>query len=185
MPTGPSALNNLFNPTGGIGGFTPSKVELLDDETRAQLGLPPASQVYAAKRKESLDGTPNGLGKEDFLKLLLAQLSNQDPLRPMEDREFIAQLAQFNTLEQMQQANRNLVALIASQTLAQASALLGKQIEARGVKGEVTAVTVENGSPKLSVGSVQVALSDVIKVLPGLADTGTIDTADTGGTIAG
>ncbi len=45
------------------------------------------------------------LDKNAFLRLLTVQLSNQDPLNPMEDREFIAQLAQFSTLEQMQNMN--------------------------------------------------------------------------------
>ena len=48
------------------------------------------------------------LDKEAFLKLLIAQLSNQDPLNPMEDREFIAQMAQFSTLEQMTNMSRTL-----------------------------------------------------------------------------
>lgn len=49
----------------------------------------------------------DNLGKDAFLNLLVAQLSNQDPLNPMEDKEFIAQMAQFSTLEQVQSLNKN------------------------------------------------------------------------------
>ena len=52
--------------------------------------------------------TKNDLDKDAFLRLLTTQLSNQDPLNPMEDREFIAQLAQFSSLEQMQTLNKTM-----------------------------------------------------------------------------
>ena len=48
------------------------------------------------------------LDKDAFLRLLTTQLANQDPLNPIEDREFIAQLAQFSSLEQMQNLNKNM-----------------------------------------------------------------------------
>ncbi|SFH50234.1 flagellar basal-body rod modification protein FlgD [Tindallia magadiensis] len=50
----------------------------------------------------------DNLDKDAFLKLLTTQLSNQDPLNPMEDREFIAQMAQFSSLEQMQNMNESM-----------------------------------------------------------------------------
>lgn len=50
----------------------------------------------------------NNLDKDAFLRLLTTQLANQDPLNPMEDREFIAQLAQFTSLEQMQELNKTM-----------------------------------------------------------------------------
>lgn len=60
------------------------------------------------KNIEANEGN-NMLGKDAFLKLLVTQLRNQDPLNPMEDKEFIAQMAQFSTLEQVQQLNENIL----------------------------------------------------------------------------
>lgn len=57
--------------------------------------------------KKSLETKKNDLDKDAFLRLLTTQLANQDPLNPMEDKEFIAQLAQFSSLEQMQNLNKN------------------------------------------------------------------------------
>lgn len=54
------------------------------------------------------DSNDSMLGKDAFLNLLVTQLRNQDPLNPMEDKEFIAQMAQFSTLEQIQNLNTNL-----------------------------------------------------------------------------
>lgn len=164
MPYSTNPITELQTLTGPRTGFSQFAPELIGDEERLLLGLGPATK---SAKKSSLDGTPNGLGKEDFLKLLLAQLSNQDPLRPMEDREFIAQLAQFNTLEQMQQVNRHLVDMVSGQALAQASSLLGHRIVAGPISGEVTGVTMVDGQARLVVDGRQVALSEVTRVNPG------------------
>lgn len=62
-------------------------------------------------KKEVSNDTNNALDKDAFLKLLVTQLANQNPLNPIEDKEFIAQLAQFSSLEQMQNLNKNVTEL--------------------------------------------------------------------------
>jgi flagellar basal-body rod modification protein FlgD len=85
------------------------------------------------------------LGKDDFLKLLITQLSYQDPTSPMEDKEFIAQMAQFSTLEQMTSMAADFAKLTAMISGSEASSALGKNVEivnGEGViQGAVKAVT--------------------------------------------
>jgi flagellar basal-body rod modification protein FlgD len=71
------------------------------------------------------------LGKDDFLKILLAQLQNQDPLNPMEDKEFIAQMANFSSLEQMVNISSMLERFMQTQTnqaLLRYSEWIGKNV---------------------------------------------------------
>ncbi|MFH1144394.1 MAG: flagellar hook capping FlgD N-terminal domain-containing protein [Candidatus Eisenbacteria bacterium] len=71
------------------------------------------------------------MGKEDFLKLLVTQMTHQDPLNPIEDTEFVAQLAQFSTLEQMQNLNTGIsdqAALLQSLGNSMAAALVGREV---------------------------------------------------------
>jgi flagellar basal-body rod modification protein FlgD len=75
------------------------------------------------------------VGKEDFLKLLVAQLRSQDPLSPLQGSEFVAQLAQFSSLEQLVNLSDRVAALALAQTaavLAQAVSFVGKTVTARG-----------------------------------------------------
>lgn len=92
---------------------------------------------------EEVEGDTD-LGKDAFLKLLITQLKYQDPLDPLDDKEFVAQMAQFNSLEQMQNMNSNLERLIDSGRLAEASSLIGKQIEGLDSQGSNVSGTVES-----------------------------------------
>ena len=79
------------------------------------------------------------LGKDDFMKILITQLSHQDPTKPMEDKEFIAQMAQFSSLEQMTNMSQGFADLSSALNAGQAYSLLGKGVSI--VEGE----TVING----------------------------------------
>ncbi|NLY18242.1 MAG: flagellar biosynthesis protein FlgD, partial [Clostridiaceae bacterium] len=63
--------------------------------------------ISLQESSKSSRGVSDELGKDDFLKLLITQLQNQDPMEPMEDQDFIAQIAQFSSLEQMQNLNKS------------------------------------------------------------------------------
>ncbi|MCK7581342.1 MAG: hypothetical protein MZV65_40730 [Chromatiales bacterium] len=87
------------------------------------------------------------LGQEDFAKILLTQLQFQDPLKPMDNQEFMAQMAQFTTLEISRQQNDNTETLLAIQSASQAMSLIGKEVEVQtdGVAqvGVVTTVSFQ------------------------------------------
>lgn len=97
--------------------------------------------------RELNEGRPptQSLGKDDFLKLLITQLQNQDPTAPMEDREFIAQMAQFSSLEQMTNMSGEFSRLARMISSGQAVNLLGRTVEVaqgdRLISGRVTEVT--------------------------------------------
>ncbi len=102
------------------------------------------------------------LGKEDFLQLLVTQLKNQDPLDPVKNEDFIAQLAQFNSLEQMN----------ALQTLTQSASLIGKSVAWNDENGEaqtgiVSAIEVQEGTPMLVVGDMLIEVSDILAIASG------------------
>ncbi|MBI3900274.1 MAG: flagellar hook capping protein [Gammaproteobacteria bacterium] len=96
-----------------------------------------------------------GLGQEDFLKVLLTQLSFQDPLKPMDNQEFIAQMAQFTNLELTRQQNDNVNSLLTIQSATQAIGLIGKTVEVQtstgSQVGSVTTINFQRGSPSLTV----------------------------------
>lgn len=85
------------------------------------------------------------LDRDAFFKLLITQLQNQDPLKPMEDKEFIAQMAQFSSLEQMNNMNQNFNKLMDVQRINQNSSLIGKTVASKGdeLKGKVVKISIE------------------------------------------
>jgi len=121
-------------------------------------------QIIESQAKSSSSTRNTGeLGKDDFLKLLITQVQYQDPLNPSSDTEFIAQLAQFSSLEQMQNLNKSF-------SYSAGIALMGKYVSAqieddngdvKYVQGRVDSVSMMNGEVYLVVGEDDVPLSKI------------------------
>jgi flagellar basal-body rod modification protein FlgD len=95
------------------------------------------NDILTQYEAQSPQTTQRELGKSDFMHLLITQLTNQDPLQPLKDEEFVAQLAQFSSLEQLQNMNDNLSDdsqwnYILSQTISNtmATSLIGREVTA-------------------------------------------------------
>jgi flagellar basal-body rod modification protein FlgD len=82
----------------------------------------------------------------NFLKLLMAQMKNQDPTEPMKSTEYMAQLATFSQVEQTVQSNTKLDALLASSALSQADSVIGRTVTTADgkISGKVDSVTITN-----------------------------------------
>ena len=125
--------------------------------------------------------SPHGsskLGKDAFMNLLVTQLKHQDPLAPTENQEFIAQLAQFSSLEGIQELNDNLLGLAVLQQsnalmaqLTQSSDLIGKTVKYVDptsnveASGDVTSVKIKDGIAVLNIGNKDIPLGNVTEVL--------------------
>ena len=92
-------------------------------------------------------GAPGGaLGKDEFLQLLITQMRNQDPIEPVDNAEMIAQLAQFSSLEQMQNLNDEFMNLRQESSLMQSLLLSGQTVAAERIDGSLIEGVVEKVS---------------------------------------
>ena len=156
--------------------------------------------AYVAENTAAQGARSAAVDKDAFMKMLVAQLQNQDPMSPQDNQAMVAQLAQFSSLEQMQQLNQNILGLaVLQQTnavmsqLTQSSALIGQRVTYidpetnEELTGEVGKVKLLEGVATLEIGGKDVPLGNVTSILgkpepapePG-ADSGG-DAADQGG----
>lgn len=120
-------------------------------------------------------GVTAASSRDDFLKLLVAQLQHQDPLQPIDQHSFVAELAQFSQLEGIEKLNANFESMLRVQQLAQSVDLVGKEaayfdsdLSLTTQKGIVDAVTTRQGMIYLLINDRQVPLSLVHSIgLPG------------------
>lgn len=99
-----------------------------------------------------------GLDFQSMLQIILTQLTYQDPLKPLDNFEFVSQLGQFAQLQQSQSLNDQITTLLSAQAATQATGLLGKTVDASSTTGsaalttgQVTAVSFSGGTPQLTI----------------------------------
>jgi flagellar basal-body rod modification protein FlgD len=146
------------------------------------LSLTPQEQSRVADQVNTFNKTLNDgkgakasavLDKNDFLKILITQLSHQDPTQPMDDKEFVAQMAQFSSLEQMTNMSEGLTKVADLLARTQAIGMLGSAVDIDNggdtVSGIVDAVT-GGQFPQLLVNGQYYDSSQVLKVKTGVKE---------------
>lgn len=123
-------------------------MELLNTQMTASEKLNVENKVNSYNKTLVQNGrkTSNELGKDDFLKLLITQLSNQDPTNPMENTEFISQMAQFSSLEQMTNMSTSFSKMASFINSSEAASTLGKTVELN--IGDTTTTGIVEGATR-------------------------------------
>ncbi len=115
------------------------------------------------------DSNKSVLSQEDFLKIMLAELTNQDPLEPLDNSEFLNQLTQIQTLEATTRLTEGIQSLILGQQVTTAGVLIGRTIigvDATGapVEGIVDRIILQDGEVSLGVGDSTLPIGNVRQV---------------------
>ncbi|AZO94043.1 flagellar hook capping FlgD N-terminal domain-containing protein [Halocella sp. SP3-1] len=115
------------------------------------VNVDPTNNNYSSSNQVKREDS-NDLDRDAFFKLLTTQMTYQDPLNPMDNTQFISQMAQFSSLEQMENMNANMTQFLRIQGLSEGASLIGKTVETidpetgETIKGEVVKVTFEDGN---------------------------------------
>ena len=142
-----------------------------------------AAQATTTAEQGVIETSQNTLGQDDFFKLLTTQLTAQDPLEPMQDTEFIAQMAQFSSLSQMEAIAANTEASKVQEEQNAVMALLGKLIQADGLNGEgisgiVNRVELVDGDMVPYIGNTQVVYKTITNISEPSDSTSQSETVD-------
>jgi flagellar basal-body rod modification protein FlgD len=124
--------------------------------------------VQAALDASNLRQKKSTLNADDFLRLLTVQLQNQDPLKPMEDAQFMGQMAQFAALEQTRDLNSSFSAFTKQQAFSSATQFLGKLVTLNTpggmVVGTVSSVKISSEGPMVVVNGIPYATDSIVDV---------------------
>jgi len=113
----------------------------------------------------------NVFDRDMFFKIFVTELTNQDPLEPMNNKDFIVQMAQFSSVEQLNNLNENLTNLLNAQILSQASEMIGYKVEGKDlstgkiIQGKVKQVYLKDNQVYLLIGDKSIPFSSIIKII--------------------
>ena len=118
-------------------------------------GPPAAAAPGRNQRTQEAASSAFGLSFESLLRIILTQLTYQDPLKPMDNFEFVSQLAQFSQHQIGQTGNDRLQTLVTAQGNSQAASLLGRIVDipagSATLSGKVVSISFANGEPRLTI----------------------------------
>ena len=114
-------------------------------------------------------GSDNTVNKDTFLKLLVAQLKNQNPMNPTDGTQFLQQTAQFTMVESLQAIQQQSIDLASSQKATEAVGMIGQQVTGKDannndITGIVTGMHLVNGDPQLKVDGREISMTTVTEV---------------------
>ncbi|MEQ6375329.1 flagellar hook assembly protein FlgD [Bacillaceae bacterium S4-13-58] len=127
------------------------------------------SSVYLDQQQKTNGSSGSTLGKDDFLKLLMAQLQNQDPLNPMEDKEFISQMTTFSSLEQMMSMRQAIEKMADNQQInpiVQYSSFIGKEVDYQDIDESQEIITSKVTSVYKIGNGVELELENGSRITP-------------------
>ena len=120
------------------------KIEMIEPQAL----ISPNIDNSAAEESRIHESVESDLDKDAFFELLVTQLRHQDPMEPLDNREFISQMAQFSSLEQMQQMNSQMEQFLEGKNLAEKTSLIGKNVEINQngevITGEIEKIALED-----------------------------------------
>lgn len=149
--------------------MNPLTLSPFDTAASSNSNTPPSAvNANAGGNVDTSASANNQLGQNSFLQLLVTQLKNQDPSQPVNDSQWLSELANFSSLQQMQDINSTLTGQSGLTQISSLSSLIGQNVttsatDSNGnpISGVVSGAGISNGTVSLTIGSNTVPLTDV------------------------